>query len=119
MKNAAPNPMHTHGWADGLTSRNRTAAGSRNNRKYAKVLKIIRALTRLRISEPPNGANGAKTLVRAREQPRGQEERMEDGVMGPDKETLIKKRGPGAKDHRPSPGAGCTQHHARSRPKFI
>ena len=41
MKKAAPKPAQIQGWTTGRTRRNRSAAGSKNRIKYAKVLKII------------------------------------------------------------------------------
>src|SRR5438045_3871325 len=40
-KKPPPNSRHTHGCAAGRTRRKRIAAGIRNNKKYAKVLKIM------------------------------------------------------------------------------
>ena len=45
MKNAAPKPAQTQGWNTGRTIRKATAAGTRNNKKYAKVLKITPVLS--------------------------------------------------------------------------
>src|SRR6185295_1360348 len=42
-KKAAPKIKQTHGWAAGRTRRKAIAAGTRNSKKYAKLLKIMRA----------------------------------------------------------------------------
>src|SRR4051812_12776826 len=51
-KNPAPKMRQTHGCAAGCTRRNRIAAGTRNKRKYANVLKIMR----YRFADPMRGS---------------------------------------------------------------
>src|ERR1043165_7402205 len=69
-KNAAPNATHTHFCAAEPTSRNKIAAGTRNRRKYAKVLKIMHQTSspssRTRFSSNEDGGpSGQRPRLRA------------------------------------------------------